>query len=200
MERGPEVLAAEAKFDASRGIMTWKLTGITGRRSSGHALTRIDHLKPSSAESSLRPRFCFVPGIMPVPGPGCVERRPTPVPPEAPGGLFDFDIVHGVLSWVTDSTRDAVLQTCARQPAPDGLAYLNYNIRPGWTVRGMVPEFLLRHTAGAGTPTPRRCTTWIGRCTNTSLPPTTTSGRSKPNRNPTLSQPERRLGYRKPRV
>ena len=56
------------------------------------------------------------------------------------GGPFDFIVVHGVLSWVTDAARDAVLKACARQLAPAGLAYLNYNTRPGWTVRGMIAD------------------------------------------------------------
>ena len=63
-------------------------------------------------------------------------------------GTFDFIFAHGVLSWVPDDARDALLALCARRLRPGGLLYLNYNTRPGWTVRGMVRDFLLAETAG----------------------------------------------------
>ena len=66
------------------------------------------------------------------------------------GGPFDFIIVHGVLSWVPHAVRDALLAACREHLAEDGLVYLNYNTRPGWTIRGMIREFLMRHTADAG--------------------------------------------------
>lgn len=63
-------------------------------------------------------------------------------------GKFDFIIAHGVVSWVPDEVRDALLVLCARRLRPGGLVYLNYNTRPGWTVRGMVRDYLLAETAG----------------------------------------------------
>lgn len=63
-------------------------------------------------------------------------------------GAFDFIIAHGVVSWVPDEARDALLALCARRLRPGGLLYLNYNTRPGWTVRGMVRDHLLAETAG----------------------------------------------------
>lgn len=62
-------------------------------------------------------------------------------------GPFDIIMAHGVFSWVTDEERDAMLEMCSALLAPDGLLYLNYNAHPGWTVRGMVRDFLLQHTA-----------------------------------------------------
>lgn len=65
-------------------------------------------------------------------------------------GPFDFILAHGVLSWVPDDQRDALLDLCARHLAPEGLLYLNYNTRPGWNVRGMVRDLLRAQTARAG--------------------------------------------------
>jgi SAM-dependent methyltransferase len=61
---------------------------------------------------------------------------------------FDYIIAHGVFSWVSEETRDALLQLCAQNLSPGGLLYLNYNSLPGWNVRGMVRDFLVAQTAG----------------------------------------------------
>ena len=63
-------------------------------------------------------------------------------------GEFDFIICHGVLSWIADDVRDALLKLCAQRLRPGGLLHLNYNSRPGWDVRGLVRDFLLAQTAG----------------------------------------------------
>lgn len=64
-------------------------------------------------------------------------------------GPFDIIMAHGVFSWVTDDARDAMLAMCSALLAPNGLLYLNYNAKPGWTVRGMVRDFLMQHTKHA---------------------------------------------------
>lgn len=63
-------------------------------------------------------------------------------------GEFDVIMAHGVFSWVPDDARDAMLALCAGRLSPNGLLYLNYNAHPGWTVRGLVRDFLLQQTAG----------------------------------------------------
>lgn len=65
-------------------------------------------------------------------------------------GPYDIIMAHGVFSWVDDASRDALLEMCVELLAPAGLLYLNYNAHPGWTIRGMVRDFLLQHTAHAG--------------------------------------------------
>jgi len=65
-------------------------------------------------------------------------------------GPYDIIMAHGVFSWVDDASRDAMLEMCASMLAPEGLLYLNYNAHPGWTIRGMVRDFLMQHTAHAG--------------------------------------------------
>lgn len=64
-------------------------------------------------------------------------------------GPFDIIMAHGVFSWITDDARDAMLAMCSSLLAPNGLLYLNYNTKPGWTVRGMVRDFLMQHTEHA---------------------------------------------------
>lgn len=64
------------------------------------------------------------------------------------GRLFDYIIAHGVFSWIAPEVRDALLDLVAQHLRPGGLAYLNYNTRPGWDVRGLVRGFLLAQTAG----------------------------------------------------
>ena len=65
-------------------------------------------------------------------------------------GPFDIIMAHGVFSWVSDEARDAMLEMCSSLLASNGLLYLNYNAHPGWTVRGMVRDFLMQQTADAG--------------------------------------------------
>lgn len=61
-------------------------------------------------------------------------------------GQFDIIMAHGVFSWVPDDARDAMLELCATQLSPNGILYLNYNAHPGWTVRGLVRDYLLQQT------------------------------------------------------
>jgi SAM-dependent methyltransferase len=62
-------------------------------------------------------------------------------------GPYDIIMAHGVFSWVTDGQRDAMLELCASKLAPNGLLYQNYNAMPGWKVRGMVRDYLMKMTA-----------------------------------------------------
>lgn len=62
-------------------------------------------------------------------------------------GPFDFIVAHGVFSWVDDDARDALLRLCADRLRAGGLCCLSYNTTPGWSVRGLVRDFLLLHTA-----------------------------------------------------
>ncbi|MBC8071432.1 MAG: class I SAM-dependent methyltransferase [Deltaproteobacteria bacterium] len=61
-------------------------------------------------------------------------------------GVFEYVVAHGLISWVPDDVRDAVLALSRTRLADDGLVYLNYNAQPGWSVRGLVRRMLLRHT------------------------------------------------------
>ena len=54
----------------------------------------------------------------------------TDLPADA--GQFDYIISHGVYSWVPPTVRDAMLAVTARHLSPTGVAYVSYNVEPGW--------------------------------------------------------------------
>ena len=60
-------------------------------------------------------------------------------------GEFDYIICHGVYSWVPEEIKDALLQVCSRNLAPNGIAYVSYNVYPGWHVPVMIREMMLYH-------------------------------------------------------
>src|SRR5262249_39341452 len=70
-------------------------------------------------------------------------------------GPFDYIICHGVCSWVRASIRERILRICSRNLAPNGIAFLSYNVYPGWGQRGMLREMMLYHTRGIADPTER---------------------------------------------
>ena len=47
-------------------------------------------------------------------------------------GLFDYIICHGVYSWVPAMVRDAILRISRERLSPVGIAYISYNVLPGW--------------------------------------------------------------------
>ena len=60
-------------------------------------------------------------------------------------GEFDYVIAHGVYSWVPEDVRGALLDACRRFLAPQGVAFVSYNVYPGGHVRQMLREMLLMH-------------------------------------------------------
>jgi methyltransferase-like protein/predicted O-methyltransferase YrrM len=61
-------------------------------------------------------------------------------------GEFDYIIAHGVYSWVPLAVRDKLLAVCKQNLAPNGIAYVSYNVYPGWHLLGMIREMMLYHT------------------------------------------------------
>jgi SAM-dependent methyltransferase len=61
---------------------------------------------------------------------------------QPPDGSFDYVIAHGVWSWVTPATRKALLERTARWLAPDGVAYVSFNVLPGWYERAPARDWL----------------------------------------------------------
>ncbi len=59
----------------------------------------------------------------------------------------DFIVAHGVFSWISDASRADLLRLVSEHLAERGLVYINYNARPGWDIRGLVRDFLIRNTA-----------------------------------------------------
>jgi methyltransferase-like protein len=70
-------------------------------------------------------------------------------------GQFDYIIVHGLYSWVAAPIRQKILELCARQLAPRGIAYISFNTLPGWRTRSMARDMLLHHTRGTTAPRAR---------------------------------------------
>jgi methyltransferase-like protein/SAM-dependent methyltransferase len=60
-------------------------------------------------------------------------------------GRFDYIICHGVYSWVPAAVQDKLLDVCAKNLQPDGVAYVSYNTLPGWHMRGMIRDMMSYH-------------------------------------------------------
>lgn len=61
-------------------------------------------------------------------------------------GEFDYIIAHGLFSWVSDEVRTAILGACNRHLSPNGIAYISYNVYPGWHFAEAPRDFMLYHT------------------------------------------------------
>jgi SAM-dependent methyltransferase len=68
---------------------------------------------------------------------------------EPDSAAFDYVIAHGVYSWVSDAVKDRLLALCARALAPDGIAYVSYNVHAAWGIIGGLRAVLLADLAGA---------------------------------------------------
>ncbi|MBF0985108.1 MAG: methyltransferase regulatory domain-containing protein, partial [Campylobacter sp.] len=58
-------------------------------------------------------------------------------------GKFDYIVCHGVYSWVPDAVKDAILKTIKRFLSPNGVAYVSYNVYPGWKIKDTIRDFLM---------------------------------------------------------
>ncbi|MBU0654626.1 MAG: methyltransferase regulatory domain-containing protein [Gammaproteobacteria bacterium] len=61
-------------------------------------------------------------------------------------GQFDYIIAHGVYSWVPAVVREKILQLARESLTPNGIAYISYNVLPGWRMRGSLRDLLLLAT------------------------------------------------------
>jgi len=55
---------------------------------------------------------------------------------------FDYIIAHGIYSWVPAAIRDCILDVIRQSLAPNGIAYISYNVFPGWHLRGPIGDAL----------------------------------------------------------
>ena len=58
-------------------------------------------------------------------------------------GTFDYIIAHGVFSWVSRDAQDEILSIFGRCLAPNGIAYVSYNTRPGWHELSVIRDALM---------------------------------------------------------
>lgn len=57
-------------------------------------------------------------------------------------GQFDYIIAHGIYAWVPEAVRDRVMAICKEHLAPNGVAFISYNARPGGHIREMMRELM----------------------------------------------------------
>lgn len=63
---------------------------------------------------------------------------------------FDAVICHGVYSWVPEAAREAILAIAGRALTPNGVAYISYNVYPGWQMRMIIRDLMLYHAGTTG--------------------------------------------------
>jgi methyltransferase-like protein/SAM-dependent methyltransferase len=61
-------------------------------------------------------------------------------------GPFDYILAHGLYSWVPPEVQAKLLAVCRHSMSPDGVAYVSYNVYPGWHGRGAVRDMMRFHT------------------------------------------------------
>lgn len=61
---------------------------------------------------------------------------------EYDGPPFDYIVAHGLYSWVPAHVRERILAICRRHLNRQGVAYISYNTQPGWSLRGVLRDFL----------------------------------------------------------
>jgi len=63
-------------------------------------------------------------------------------------GKFDYILCHGIYSWVPADVRDSILAICQNNLNAEGIAYVSYNVLPGWYIRNIARDLMRYHTAG----------------------------------------------------
>jgi SAM-dependent methyltransferase len=70
-------------------------------------------------------------------------------------GEFDYIFAHGLYSWIPSDVRDRLLAVCSERLAPQGVAFVSYNVYPGRYPRHMIREILMYHTRAIEDPAQR---------------------------------------------
>jgi SAM-dependent methyltransferase len=73
----------------------------------------------------------------------------------AEAGEFDYIIAHGLYSWVPPEVQDCLLSVCRERLAPQGVAFVSYNVLPGRHVRTMLREMMRYHVRDCREPAER---------------------------------------------
>src|SRR6266567_8093421 len=56
---------------------------------------------------------------------------------DAEFGEFDYIVAHGVYSWVPAPVREALLEVMRQRLAPQGIAFVSANVKPGWFAKAL---------------------------------------------------------------
>ena len=59
---------------------------------------------------------------------------------------FDYIIAHGVFSWVPDFVKEAILKVLRENLNTNGVAFISYNVYPGWKVKDVIRDIMLLAT------------------------------------------------------
>lgn len=62
-------------------------------------------------------------------------------------GKFDYIISHGVFSWVPEHVRSKMLEISQQLLSDQGLAYISYNVLPGWNSVKSVRDMMIYHSS-----------------------------------------------------
>lgn len=73
-------------------------------------------------------------------------------------GEFDYIIAHGLYSWAPPEVNDKLLALCRRHLAPHGVAYISYNVYPGWHMLGALRDMMLYRIKDISEPQARAAT------------------------------------------
>ncbi len=68
------------------------------------------------------------------------------------GEPFDYIVAHGFYSWVPPEVQERLLVFCARRLSPHGVAYVSYNVLPGFYIRMMLRDMMRFHTDAISDP------------------------------------------------
>jgi SAM-dependent methyltransferase len=49
-------------------------------------------------------------------------------------GAFDYVIAHGLYAWTPPAVQAQILEICRRALTPNGVAFISYNVQPGWAL------------------------------------------------------------------
>lgn len=69
---------------------------------------------------------------------------------------FDAIVLHGVYSWISPDNQRAIARFLGDRLAPGGLAYVSYNLLPGWAPLMPLQKLLWAWVAESGGPIARR--------------------------------------------
>ena len=63
---------------------------------------------------------------------------------------FDYIVLHGVWSWVSDDNRRAIVEIIRKRLKVGGVVYLSYNTMPGWAVGMPLRHMMTLHAETVG--------------------------------------------------
>lgn len=65
---------------------------------------------------------------------------------------YDIIALHGIWSWISDASRQAIVEIARRKLKPGGVLYISYNVTPGWSpawpLRNLLSEYSRREASG----------------------------------------------------